>query len=186
LRTNYYLCTVENMIYKSYTMKRIFLAMMMSCGAAVVAAQALTPAIPRDEALEKKVENTLARMTLDEKVGQMLELNFDIMGKYGPGGWQLNETTLDTLISKYKVGSILNAPATRAHTVAEWQQWIRLIQEKSMKHIGIPDIYGLDHNHQPGGIVQHRTGTANGRGDGLRESRRRLSVGLQPRARPGP
>ena len=157
------------------------------------------PAIPRDVALEAKVEKTLARMTLDEKIGQMLELNLDVMGKmtvenaqvdrekvrsvlqqYGRSDaevkemlkmtdqeiidklgafpvdiykgdtkrvWQLNETMLDTLISKWKVGSILNAPGTRAPSVDQWQKWIRLIQEKSMKYLGIPDIYGLDHNH---------------------------------------
>ena len=157
------------------------------------------PAIPRDAALEAKVEKTLKKMTLDEKIGQMLELNLDIIGRmtvenakvdrekvrsvlqqYGRSTeevedmlkktdqqiidqlgafpvdiyqgetkriWKLNETMLDTLISKWKVGSILNAPGSRAATVDQWQQWIRVIQEKSMKHLGIPDIYGLDHNH---------------------------------------
>ena len=105
-------------------------------------------AIPRDAKLEAKVEKTLRKMTLDEKIGQMLELNFDVMGGYDANRvWQLNETMLDTLISKWKVGSILNAPGTRAATVAQWQEWIRLIQKKSMKYIGIPDIYGLDQNH---------------------------------------
>ena len=120
-----------------------------------VAAQ--KPAIPRDKALEAKVEKTLARMTLDEKIGQMLELNFDIMGKYdASGSWKLNETMLDTCISKWKVGSILNAPATRAHTVEQWQYWIKLIQQKSMKYLGVPDIYGLDHNH---GVTYTQGGT---------------------------
>jgi beta-glucosidase len=115
------------------------------------------PAIPRDAKLEAKIERTLAKMTLDEKVGQMLELNLDIMGKYdATRKWQLNETMLDTLISKWKVGSILNAPGTRAATVEQWQEWIRLIQEKSMKYIGIPDIYGLDHNH---GVTYTQGGT---------------------------
>ena len=170
----------------------------MACAANVVIAQ-VKPAIPRDAALEAKVEKTLAKMTLDEKIGQMLELNLDVMGKtvvenakvdrekvrsvlqqYGRSAeevdkmvkltdqeiidklgsfpvdiyqgdtkrvWKLNETMLDTLISKWKVGSILNAPGTRAPSVDEWQKWIRLIQEKSMKYLGIPDIYGLDHNH---------------------------------------
>ena len=156
-------------------------------------------AIPRDAKLEAKVEKTLSKMTLDEKIGQMLELNLDIIGRmtvenakvdrekvrsvlqqYGRSTeevedmlkktdqqiidqlgafpvdiyqgetkriWKLNETMLDTLISKWKVGSILNAPGSRAATVDQWQQWIRVIQEKSMKHLGIPDIYGLDHNH---------------------------------------
>ncbi len=114
-------------------------------------------AIPRDAKLEAKIEKTLSKMTLDEKIGQMLELNLDIMGKYDANGvWQLNETMLDTCISKWKVGSILNAPGTRAATVEQWQEWIRLIQKKSMKYIGIPDIYGLDHNH---GVTYTQGGT---------------------------
>ena len=115
------------------------------------------PAIPRDAALETKIEQTLAKMTLDEKIGQMLELNLDIMGRYDANGrWTLNETMLDTLISKWKVGSILNAPGTRASSVEQWQKWIGLIQQKSMKYIGIPDIYGLDHNH---GVTYTQGGT---------------------------
>ena len=119
-------------------------------------AQSLKPAIPRDEKIEAKIEKTLAKMNLDEKIGQMLELNLDVMGKMAIENnsegtptpvWKLNEATLDTCISKWKVGSILNAPGTRAHTVEQWQKWIRLIQEKSMKYLGIPDIYGLDQNH---------------------------------------
>ena len=111
-------------------------------------AQNVPPAIPRDAQIEAKVEQTLKKMTLDDKVGQMLELNLDIMGKNGADGkWHLNEMMLDTCLSKYKVGSILNAPGTRAATVEQWQEWIRLIQEKSIKYTGIPDIYGLDQNH---------------------------------------
>ena len=175
---------------------------------AAIAAQAQKPAIPRDAALEAKVEKTLAKMTLDEKIGQMLELNLDIIGKmtvenakvdrvkvrsvlqqYGRSSeevenmlkktdeeiidmlgsfpvdiyqgetkriWKMNEVMLDTLISKWKVGSILNAPGSSAATVEQWQQWIPLIQEKSMKYLGIPDIYGLDHNH---GVTYTQGGT---------------------------
>lgn len=127
------------------------------CCSAWAAAQTAKPAIPRDEQLEAKVEKTLAKMTLDEKIGQMLELNLDIMGAYDASGkWKLNETMLDTCISKYKVGSLLNAPGTRAATVEQWQEWIRLIQKKSMKHIGIPDVFGLDHNH---GVTYTQGGT---------------------------
>ena len=136
-------------------MKKTILVIAMTC--AVVTAQAQKSAIPRDAALEAKVEKTLAKLTLDEKIGQMLELNLDIMGRYdATGKWQLNETMLDTLISKWKVGSILNAPGTRASSVEQWQKWIRLIQEKSMKYLGIPDIYGLDHNH---GVTYTQGGT---------------------------
>ena len=116
-----------------------------------------SPAIPRDAKLEAKIEKTLSKMTLDEKIGQMLELNLDIMGQRDANGvWQLNEVMLDTTIQKYRIGSILNAPATRAATVGQWQEWIRLIQKKSVKYIGIPDIYGLDHNH---GVTYTQGGT---------------------------
>ena len=139
---------------------------LLTIALAFVATTALAqkPAIPRDAKLETKIEKTLQKMTLDEKIGQMLELNLDVMGKMVIENakvdhpvdiyqgatkrvWKLNEHMLDTLISKWKVGSILNAPGTRAATVEQWQYWIKLIQEKSMKYIGIPDIYGLDHNH---------------------------------------
>ncbi|MGX8698287.1 MAG: glycoside hydrolase family 3 protein, partial [Prevotella sp.] len=136
-------------------MKKLLLMMVLASLGTTVLAQ--RPAIPRDAALEQKVENTLSRMSLDEKIGQMLELNFDIMGSYdAEGKWKLNETVLDTCLSKWKVGSILNVPATRAATIEQWQQWIRLIQEKSMKYLGIPDIYGLDHNH---GVTYIQQGT---------------------------
>ena len=139
-------------------MKRTLLITAMTCATMFVQAQgSVKPAIPRDAALEAKIEKTLSKMSLDEKIGQMLELNFDIMGTYdATGKWQLNETVLDTIISKWKVGSILNAPATRAASVEQWQYWIQLIQKKSMKYIGIPDIYGLDHNH---GVTYTQGGT---------------------------
>ncbi len=183
--------------------------MMTTCVLALSAmAMSAQPAIPRDAALEAKIEKTLAKMTLDEKIGQMLELNLDVMGKmtvenakvdrekvrsvmqqYGRSDqeteamlkmtdqqiidklgafpvdiysgetkrvWKINETMLDTLISKWKVGSILNAPGSRAANKDDWQKWIRLIQEKSMKHLGIPNIYGLDHNH---GVTYTQGGT---------------------------
>ena len=137
--------------------KTLFLAVLLVCGIAATWAQVRKPAIPRDEAMEAKIEKMLSKMTLDEKIGQMLELNFDIMGTYDANGqWQLNEQMLDTIIKNWKVGSILNAPATRAATVEQWQEWIRLIQKKSMKYIGIPDVYGLDHNH---GVTYTQAGT---------------------------
>jgi beta-glucosidase len=137
--------------------KTLFLAVLLVCGIAAAWAQVRKPAIPRDEAMEAKIEKMLSKMTLEEKIGQMLELNFDIMGTYDANGqWQLNEQMLDTIIKNWKVGSILNAPGTRAATVEQWQKWIQLIQEKSMKYIGIPDVYGLDHNH---GVTYTQAGT---------------------------
>ncbi len=148
-------------------MKKIFIFAALALLGMDAAAQRVKPAIPKDAELEAKIETTLKKMTLDEKIGQMLELNLDVLGsvketkdKNGKGTqkgeWDLNETVLDTCISKYKIGSVLNAPATHAATVAQWQKWIRLIQKKSMKYIGIPTIYGLDNNH---GVTYVQGGT---------------------------
>ena len=121
------------------------------------AASAQRPAIPRDEAMEQKIEAQLARMTLDQKIGQMLELNLDIMGTYNEQGqWTLNEAQLDTTIQRWQIGSVLNAPGTRAGSVSQWQQWIPLIQKLSKKYIGIPTVYGLDNNH---GVTYVQGGT---------------------------
>ncbi len=141
-------------------MKKSFLISMFAGFAAALSAQTMTPAIPRDPQIEANVEKMLSKMTLDEKIGQMLELNLDVLGNMtvenGKPVWKLNEAMLDSCISKYKVGSILNAPGTRAATVKQWQEWIRLIQKKSVKYIGIPSVYGLDHNH---GVTYTQGGT---------------------------
>ena len=115
--------------------------------ATLVSATAAIPAIPRDNNLEKKVEETLSRMTLDEKIGQMTELAIDLICHRGPDGKLVyHPGMLDSIIGKYKVGSILNAPQ---HSLMpeEWNEIIGKIQEISMREIGIPCIYGLDQNH---------------------------------------
>lgn len=119
--------------------------------AAAVTALSVTalagPVIPRDEALEQKVEATLSKMTLDEKIGQMTELAIDLIAHRGPDGKLVyHPGMLDSIIGKYKVGSILNAPQ-HALTPKEWNEFIGRLQEASMREIGIPCIYGLDQNH---------------------------------------
>ena len=160
----------------------------------------VAPAIPADPEIEKNVQNWIKKMTLEEKVGQMLELNLDLFGsnvvvteakvdrnklkaimqqynqgkpeeidavlamtdqeisdRFAPYGldiyegsverkWVLDEAKLEEVISKYKVGSILNAPG-HALTPEHWSEIIPKINEISMKHIGIPCIFGLDNNH---------------------------------------
>lgn len=111
------------------------------------AAAAASPVIPRNDAIERKVEATLAKMTLEEKIGQMTELAIDLIAHRGPDGKLVyHPGMLDTIIGKYKVGSILNAPQ-HALTAREWNDIIGKIQDVSMKELGIPCIYGLDQNH---------------------------------------
>ena len=117
------------------------------------------PSIPKDPDIEKRIDKILSKMTLDDKVGQMLQINLDVMGGYamkdGRMQWVLDEKKVDTLIANYRVGSFLNVPG-RAATPEQWREWIGMFQKYSMEHLGIPTIYGLDHNH---GVSYSQGGT---------------------------
>ena len=63
-------------------MRNILLSFMLGATMSITAQNITKPAIPRDAVIEEKIEKQLAKMTLDEKVGQMLELNLDLMGKW--------------------------------------------------------------------------------------------------------
>ncbi|MBR2236619.1 MAG: glycoside hydrolase family 3 C-terminal domain-containing protein [Prevotella sp.] len=102
--------------------------------------------IPADEQLEQRIEQTLGKMSLEEKIGQMTELNIDVLGSGAGDEFQLDEQKLQEAIGTYKVGSVLNSPGM-AVTPQRWREIIGRIQEVSMKEIGIPCIYGLDQNH---------------------------------------
>ena len=106
------------------------------------------PVIPPDPKIEAKVQKTLSKMTLEEKIGQMTQIQLDILGEKGPDGkFRLVPEKLDTIFGIYKVGSILNAPYSYCLDAETWNVVIPQIQEASMKYIGIPCIYGLDQNH---------------------------------------
>lgn len=104
--------------------------------------------IKSDARMEQRIEKLLNQMTLEEKIGQMAELNIDVLqDKSVRKRFQLSEALLDTVIGKYKVGSILNVPNGEAISRQEWQEIITAIQKKSMKEIGIPCVYGVDQIH---------------------------------------
>ena len=115
----------------------------------VMAQTTVAPAIPRDENIEKKVEALLEKMTLEEKIGQMTELTIDVITKRDnpTKEFQIDDALLDTVIGKYKVGSILNVPQGIAQSKEKWEEIIKKIQDKSMKTMGIPCIYGVDQIH---------------------------------------
>ena len=90
----------------------------------------------------------VGQLTLEEKIGQMMQLVTDLFGTNDAQGvFHIDRAKADTLFSKYKIGSILNAPNTCAPTAAQWEEIISDIQKLSMKHIGIPCVFGLDQNH---------------------------------------
>ena len=129
-------------------MKNILVATVLSLSMATNVCAQVQPAIPSDARIEKKVESLLKKMTLEEKVGQMCEITIDVITDFSsPNDFKLSEALLDTVIGKYKIGSILNVPLSVAQTKEKWAETIRQIQEKSLQEIGIPCIYGVDQIH---------------------------------------
>lgn len=127
-------------------MKKLLLSISML--ALAYTASAKIPVIKSDPKIEAQVEQTLKKLTLEEKVGQMMELVTDLFGANDKNGvFYIDEHKTDSILSRYKIGSILNAPNTCAPTAKQWEKYISQIQKISMKRIGIPCVFGLDQNH---------------------------------------
>ena len=133
------------------TLRNLFMMLAALCAASACTRTPVhSPSIPKDPDIERQIDRIMSGMTLDDKVGQMLQINLDILGGYamkdGKVDWELDEAKVDNMIADYRVGSFLNTPG-RAGTPEEWRKWIGAFQKYSMEHLGIPTIYGLDHNH---------------------------------------
>jgi beta-glucosidase len=127
-------------------MKKTFFSLIMLF--TIVGSSKGAPLYPRDNDLEARVEATLHKLSLRQKAGQMVELVVDLFGHNDDKGvFHIDKARADSLFRLYQIGSILNAPNTKAPTAAQWQEIISDIQKSSMKNIGIPCLYGLDQNH---------------------------------------
>lgn len=140
-------------------MKTFLLSFLIYAGCSLpLTAQQIKPAIPSDPEIEAKINKLLQKLTLEEKIGQMCEITIDVITDFSDkeNGFRLSESMLDTVIGKYKVGSILNTPFSIAQEKEVWADLITRIQKKSMEEIGIPCIYGVDQIH---GTTHTRGGT---------------------------
>lgn len=109
-----------------------------------------------DTRIENKIDELLNEMTLEEKIGQMTQINNSEIvtsADWGAGADLKIEIALDTarlgkMLRKYHVGSFLNGIAVPAET---WFAFYKDIQEYNMKvsRLKIPIIYGIDHMHGP-------------------------------------
>lgn len=101
--------------------------------------------------IDKKVEELLSRMTLEEKIGQMTQVTLSVVTEQASQVVEparIDMKKLRTAIKTYHVGSFLNV-LQMAHTPAQWQKIIRTIQDVALKEtrIKIPVIYGIDSIH---------------------------------------
>ncbi len=100
------------------------------------------------------VEELLAKMSLEEKVGQMTQISLELVSKGYPATQEPLEIDMESLrraLLVHHVGSILNV-GTSAHTLQRWQEIITTIQDVATKEtrLGIPVIYGIDAVHGAG------------------------------------
>ncbi len=130
---------------------KLLLSAIALAGVLSLSAQEVAPAIARDSKIERRVEEILKGMTLEEKVGQMAEVGIDMFGNSVTGvaddkPFILNEEVLEAVAKQYKFGSVLNAPG-KALSAEEWNRLIEKINEVSLRHTGLPVLYGIDAIH---------------------------------------
>lgn len=124
-------------------------------------ANAKTPCIPRDEKVEAQIEQILAGMSLDDKVGQMCELTFDVIAQESSNdkvksnkstkslaNGHISAEAVNRVFGEYKVGSILNIPRGIAQTPEVWSDCVRTLNSVSAFHSnGVPQLQGVDQIH---------------------------------------
>lgn len=105
----------------------------------------------QDPEMEQQIEKILSQMTLEEKIGQMTQLTLDVLTKGGATStkfpMELDPALMDTVLGKYKVGSIFNVPSGVPMTREKWSETIKAIQDRATAETGIPLIYAIDQIH---------------------------------------
>ena len=96
----------------------------------------------------QRIDDLIARMTLEEKVGQMTQLALAMVISGKDQEAKIDQAKLEKAIVKYGVGSILNV-SDQALPVDKWRDFIGQMQDTATKktRLGIPIIYGIDSIH---------------------------------------
>ncbi len=103
--------------------------------------------------IDNKVKNLLSSMTLEEKVGQMTQVDFAVIGvpEQLNADNPIDQARLEDAVLKHHVGSILNAPYTphsKAQSIETWRKMMQTVQAVAAKsRLKIPVIYGIDAIH---------------------------------------
>ncbi|KAH1062338.1 hypothetical protein GLYMA_02G272100v4 [Glycine max] len=114
----------------------LVLVLLFCCLVSVLQAEYLKYKDPK-QPLNVRIKNLLKRMTLEEKIGQMVQIERSV--------------ATPQVMKKYFIGSVLSGgesvPATNA-SAETWIQMVNGIQNGSLStRLGIPMIYGIDAVH---------------------------------------
>ncbi len=95
------------------------------------------------------VEKILAKLSLDEKIGQMVQLDLMKVTVPNSSPIQLDEKKLREAVVTHGVGSFINNGLGRALSVAEWTYVNKTIQDiiRAETPNKIPLLYGIDSIH---------------------------------------
>jgi len=97
--------------------------------------------------IDERVEDLLSRMTIEEKIGQMTQLNITMINNEKvQSDVNLNADKARDLLQNYHIGSFLNGEAVPP---GHWLEYINELQRIAVEEtrLGIPIIYGIDHMH---------------------------------------
>lgn len=98
---------------------------------------------------DDKIESVLSKMSLEEKVGQMTQVDMNVIALNGGKNTDgtLDKERLRKAIHEYHIGSVFN-PVGHAYSAETWHKIITEIQEAAMKSpTKIPVVYGIDAVH---------------------------------------
>ena len=102
--------------------------------------------------MEGRIDEIVAEMTTEEKVGQMTQITLSHLLKQGERGvqepFELDTARLKKALLEYHVGSILNCGG-HANSLEKWHEIISQIQTMATgrTRLGIPVLYGIDAIH---------------------------------------
>ena len=111
--------------------------------------------------MDQRVADLLGRMTLAEKIGQMGQINVEVLQGAPDTPWDrgpLNPDLMNDVLEKNQIGSILSGGGAWPPVGDDGQAWaeeINAIQQFALDHsrLGIPIIYGADAVHGHNNLV---------------------------------
>ncbi len=98
------------------------------------------PAIPQDAQVEKKVENVLSSMSLEDKAGQLVQITVSEICTDG----KLDTAKVRAMVRRYRVGSFLNVFDDVSQTRELTAKYVSDIQNICVEELGIPTVFGLN------------------------------------------
>lgn len=99
-----------------------------------------------DLSVDDRVTALMEQMTLEEKIGQMMQIDISQINTDGQHTVELDAAKAREVMSDYYIGSFLNG---FADTPQAWYDFIYELQQIAYEEtrLGIPIIYGIDHMH---------------------------------------